>query len=113
MSLIWSVPVRQGALGLALALLATGLLFAGWALLLEFGTLGLPGPGLFPFVLGILLAACALAIAAGILKQPATDEIIELGHRDVLIGFAALIGVCITFEWLGAYLALGLLSTAL
>ena len=46
----------------AVALLASGLFFVWHAALLPFGRVGLPGPGFFPFALGIALGLLALAI---------------------------------------------------
>ncbi len=42
-----------------------------------------------------------------------SQETIELGHRDVLIVFAALLAVPVLFEPLGAYATLGLFGAVL
>jgi hypothetical protein len=112
-ALPWAVPLRGGSLTGALALAAAGLCFATAALMLDFGSLALPGPGFFPFVLGAALAGFSAAIAADLLRRPAETQKIELGHRDVLITLAALVGICLLFERLGAYVTLGLFSWAL
>ena len=114
---------------MAAALLAAGLFFAWQSALLPFGNLGLPGPGFFPFVLGIALSLVALAIVARTVREPRArstprgwgpaplnngqGEAVHLGHRDVLVVFAALAGVGFAFERLGAYATLGLFTTAL
>src|SRR5689334_5174374 len=102
----WPVPLRGGSLAVALALAATGLFFATAALMLDFGSIALPGPGFFPFMLGAALAGFSVAIAAELRRQPAETQTIDLGHRDVLVTFAALVGVCLFFERLGAYVTL-------
>jgi hypothetical protein len=110
----WARPVstRKGELLAAAALFAAGLFFAWQSAAMPFGRVGLPGPGFFPFVLGLLLSLCALAIAARILRAPAAGEHVDLGHRDVLVVFAALIGAALGFERLGAYASLGLFTAA-
>jgi len=48
--------VRRGGIAMACALLAVGLIFVWQASLLDFGGLGLPGPGFFPLLLGAVSA---------------------------------------------------------
>ncbi len=107
------VSSRRGGIAAALVLFLTGLFFAWQALALDLGSIGLPGPGFFPFALGVLLMGFAATIAGGAVLHRAAGETIELGHRDVLIGLATLFGACVAFEPLGAYLTLGLFSAAL
>ena len=68
----WARPVspRLGGLIAGLVLLATGAFFAGFATLLPFGRVGLPGPGFFPIVLGIALGALALGILFHVWRAP-------------------------------------------
>jgi hypothetical protein len=108
-----AVCVRHGGLYVAGALAGTGLLFAWQASLLDFGGIGLPGPGFFPLVLGVVLTAFSAVIAAERWREPAENETVELGHRDVLICLAAMLGVPILFESAGAYVALGLFGAVL
>ena len=99
---------------MAVALLASGLFFVWQAALLPFGRVGLPGPGFFPFVLGIILGLFALAIVYSALRSDeGNGEAIFLGHRDVVITLAALAGLALAFERIGAYAALGLFTAAL
>ena len=99
---------------MALALLASGVFFVWQAALLPFGRVGLPGPGFFPFALGIVLTLFALAILHGALRSgEAIDEAIFLGHRDVVLTLAALAGLALAFERIGAYVALGLFTAVL
>jgi hypothetical protein len=105
----WARPLsaRLGEAMVALALLASALFFVVLAAFLPFGTMGLPGPAFFPFVLGIALGALALAILVCVPQMAAEGEQTFLGHRNVLVAIVALIGVAIAFEWADSYLTLG------
>jgi len=96
----------------AVALFAIGLFFAAASFGLDFGSFGLPGPAFFPCLLGVLLAGFSIALAARALNEQQAGEPIPLGHRDVIIALAALIGVAVAFEPLGAFLTLGLFAAA-
>jgi putative tricarboxylic transport membrane protein len=108
----WARPVstRWGELTAAAALFLSGVFFIWQSALMPFGTIGLPGPGFFPFVLGIALCLVVLAVGVQIWREHPAGEHIDLGHRDVVIVFAALAGVALGFERLGAYAALGLFT---
>ena len=76
--------------------------------------MGLPGPGFFPFALGIALAGLALAILVRTLQNRSDDaEVVFLGHRDVLIAMLAMVGLAVAFERVDAYVALGAFTAAL
>jgi Tripartite tricarboxylate transporter TctB family len=107
------VSARRGGLSAAIALLFTGIVFAWQSMYLDFGDVGLPGPGFFPFWLGIVLAGCAGVIIIEIVRSHEEQQPVELGHRDVLIAWAAMLGVPVFFEPLGTYLTLGLFGVAL
>jgi len=107
------IGARRGGVALACVLAAVGLVFAWQATLLDLGGIGLPGAGFFPLVLGGALAALAAAICVACLRDRTDDKPVELGHRDVLIVFAALLAVPLLFEPLGAYGTLGLFGAAL
>lgn len=105
----WARPAsaRLGGLIAGLVLLAAGAFFAGFATLLPFGRTGLPGPGFFPFVLGIALGALALAILFHCWQERRDGEPIFIGHRAVLLAIIALAGVAFAFEKVDSYVALG------
>jgi hypothetical protein len=105
----WARPVsaRLGGLIGGLALLAAGVFFAGFAVLLPFGRVGLPGPGFFPFVLGIALGALALGILFHTWRAPGDVAPLFVGHRDVLVAIAGLAGIAYAFEKVDSYVALG------
>jgi Na+-transporting NADH:ubiquinone oxidoreductase subunit NqrB len=98
---------------MALVLVATGLFFVWQAALLPFGRVGLPGPGFFPFALGIALALLALALLYGARQEGQDEAAVFLGHRNVLITLVALAGVAFAFERLGAYPTLGAFTAAM
>ena len=105
--------VRRGGVAMACALLAIGLIFVWQASLLDFGGLGLPGPGFFPLLLGAVLGASSAVIGLACWRESDEKKTVELGHYDVLVVFVALLAVPTVFEWLGAYLTLGVFGAAL
>jgi hypothetical protein len=108
-----NVSARRGGLGAAAVLCAVALFFAWQARKLALGDVALPGPGFFPLVLALSLAAIAAALAVVQLADRHRGETVALGHRDVVIAFAAMLAVPAVFERLGAYLTLGLFSAVL
>jgi hypothetical protein len=110
----WARPVaaRVGEIAMAVALLATALFFVTQASVLELGGLALPGPGFFPLALGAVLCILALAALYRSVRQ-SEAETVYLGHRAILIVFAALLGVAPAFEALGAYITLGAFTAIL
>jgi hypothetical protein len=109
----WARPVsrRLGEIVMGVALLAAALFFVVQSSLLDFGKLSLPGPAFFPFWLGIVLSILAVAVVYTSIREP-SDEIVFLGHRDVLVVLIALAGVAFTFE-LDCYLTLGVFTAVL
>lgn len=101
------VPARSGEIAMAIALLAVAVFFISQAALLDFGRVGLPGPGFFPFALGIALGLVSLMILFVVVRAQDESEPVYLGHRDVLVVIAALMGVAFSFEQADAYLVLG------
>ena len=104
----WARPVsgRHGQICMAVALVATAIFFVWQSSVLDFGTIALPGPGFFPFALGIVLGLLGLTI----LFRSVTGEEVEavyLGHRDVLVVLAAMAGLAFAFEKVDSYVALG------
>jgi hypothetical protein len=111
--LLPAVSVRSGGIWTAAVLSAAGLVFAWQALLLDFGTVALPGPGFIPLVLSLATIALGGIIAVMEWLRADAGETVELGHRDVLIVFAAMVAVPPLFEPLGAYVTLGLFGAVL
>jgi putative tricarboxylic transport membrane protein len=108
----WARPVstRWGELIAAAALFVSGIFFVWQSASMPFGRVGLPGPGFFPFVLGIALSLLALVIGVQIWREHPAGDHVDLGHRDVVIVFAALLGAALGFERLGAYATLGMFT---
>jgi hypothetical protein len=109
----YAICIRRGGVAMACVLALVGLLFAWQASLLDLGHVGLPGPGFFPLMLGVSLVALALAIGIEGWREAADGKTVEVGHRDVMIVFAALLAVPVLFELLGAKLTLGLFGAVL
>ena len=106
-------PLARGYWPEAAALLAAGVFLAWQSALLPFGDVGLPGPGVFPFVLGIALSLLALAIVVRTTRLHSGGDVVYLGHRDIFVVFVALAGVGFAFQRLGVYATLGLFTAAL
>lgn len=97
-----AIRAGAGEAAAAIALGAVGGFFAWHANRLPFGTLAEPGPGFLPLLLGLLLVACAAALLwrTRIAARGMTGT--ELGHRDVVIAYLALVLLPLGFERLGA-----------
>jgi putative tricarboxylic transport membrane protein len=108
-----AISARRGGMAVAAVLALIGLVFTWQASLIDFGDFALPGPGFFPLVLGVLVCVLSSIIGVRDWFRPDADETVELGHRDVLIVFAAMLAVPLLFEPLGAYVTLGLFGAAL
>jgi hypothetical protein len=108
-----AVSVLLGEVLLAVALVAAAVFFIWQSALLPFGRVGLPGPGFFPFVLGIALAVLAVAILVQVWQSGWNTETVYLGHRDVLIALIAMAGLAFAFERIDGYVALGAFTAAL
>jgi Tripartite tricarboxylate transporter TctB family len=111
--LVRAISARRGGMGVAAVLAVIGLIFIWQASLIDFGDFALPGPGFFPLALGVLVFVLAAVIGVRDWFDVASRETVELGHRDVLIAFAAMVAVPPLFEPLGAYATLGLFGAAL
>jgi hypothetical protein len=111
--LLRRISLRHGSLWIAAVFALTGAVFAWQALLVDFGTLALPGPGFVPLILAIATVVLAGLIGLQEWQQPDSRETIELGHRDVLVTFAAMLAVPPLFEPLGADVTLGLFGAVL
>ena len=104
---------RRGGLVVAAVLAIGGVFFSMESLSLTFGNLDLPGPGFFPFALGLLLFALSVAIFVIVFREPREAPKVELGHGSVIISFFAMCVTAALFERLGAFLALGAFCAAM
>src|SRR5262249_61565547 len=81
----FAISVRWGGVALAGALAVTGLVFVWQSTMLGLGGVGLPGPGFFPLVLGVLVAVLSLVIGIERWRAPSTQPAVELGHTHALL----------------------------
>jgi len=95
------------------ALLGAGAFFIWQSTGLPFGGLHQPGPGFFPSALGSALGVLAMALLVRTWRGGAGSGSVYLGHRNVLVTFAALVVAAAAFERLGAYATLGALAAIL
>jgi hypothetical protein len=69
------------------------------------GTASLPGPGMLPIALGVLLALSALALLLLSWRSEASHaEAVKLGNRPIAVAFLALVSAGLLFERLGSLL---------
>jgi putative tricarboxylic transport membrane protein len=100
---------RRGQIGVALALLALGLYGIFEASRMPMGTVALPGPGVFPLSLSILLCLAVLGVLAGRFVEGEEPQVaMELVHGPVLLAIAALCGVALLIERAGFLLTITL-----
>jgi len=103
---------RSSGIILASLIALIGLLFAWQSSLLDRGSVSLPGPGFFPFVLAITVILLSVVIGIEHWQAPTKGEKITLLHRDVLIVMAASLAVPLVFDWLGALATIALYAAA-
>jgi len=76
--------------------------FATWeAARMPFGTAAMPGPGMMPMALGVLLMLSAAGLVVLELKAPVTDAAVLLGTRHVALAAAAIVVAGLLFERAG------------
>ena len=93
---------RTGEIAVCVALLSlaagTGIVSAG----MPMGAYNLPGPGVFPLAVSILLGSGAAIRIAWLSARRAENRAeVRLGHRNIAIVCAALAGVALGLETLG------------
>jgi len=77
-------------------------LFAIWqALGMPMGTLAMPGPGVMPIALGILLALSAVVLIVRRNDGSADNAAVVVGHRFVALGIGATAVAGLLFERVG------------
>ncbi len=111
-----SVNARRGEAIVAGVLFVVGMAFSWAASQLPMGDAALPGPGFFPFVLGILLAMAGIGVMIRLVRlgrieeTRGTGETVAFGHRPVVLTFLALLLVPLFFERAGAVVTLGVFA---
>ncbi len=89
-------------IGVAISLLVLGV-FAAWeASGMPQGTPALPGPGMVPMALGVLLAVSSAGLIVWRIKvRPPEDAAIVLGHRHITLAVTAILAAGFLFERAG------------
>ena len=97
-----TLPFNRLETAVAVSLLLLGL-FAIWqASGMPMGTAAMPGPGVMPIALGVLLALSALIlIVRGGHAGPAANAAVVLGHPFVALGIGATAAAGFLFERVG------------
>ena len=71
---------------------------------MPFGTAAMPGPGMMPMALGVLLMLSSAGLVVLELKAPATSEVVRLGNRHIALAVAAIVVSGWLFERAGLLL---------
>jgi putative tricarboxylic transport membrane protein len=96
-----TVSLRRLEIGVAIALFVLGA-FATWeATRMPFGSAAMPGPGMLPFALGVLLMLATAGLVVLELKSPARLPDVTLGNRHVALTVAAILVAGLVFESVG------------
>ena len=102
--------LRRLELGVGVALLNLGV-FAAWeAVRMPQGTPALPGPGMLPLGLGVLMAVCALVL---IVVRTSAEEPVKLGNREVVCALLAVLAAGMLWERAGFLITATLFLSAL
>jgi hypothetical protein len=105
-----NIKPRTGELCIAAVLLAIAAFVIFEGMRMPFGTLALPGPGYFPIILAVILAAVSVGL---LFRKPERSEPVELFHAKGLVTIAAVAAAAVLFEWIGAIPTFGLFLAAL
>ncbi|MBI5581444.1 MAG: tripartite tricarboxylate transporter TctB family protein [Deltaproteobacteria bacterium] len=109
-----STPKRNGEIGVACGLLAVSLFLVFTAYRMPLGTGVMPGPGVMPLAIGLVLGVTATLLLFAVLKRPRKHaDVVELGSRHILAAVLGLVWVSLLFEDLGFCLCLGVFLLAL
>lgn len=102
-----SVSREAASLVVSLALLVVGIAFLGNAIRLDFGSVAMPGPGMFPTLAAGLLSVLAAIMAARNARalSSRSGAEIEIGHRNSALAAGLLLLMSAVFEPLGATLS--------
>jgi len=93
--------LRRLELGVGVALLLLGV-FAAWeGARMPQGSAGLPGPGVMPVALGVVLALCAVALMTISARAGVAGEPVAIGHRRITWAVLALFAAGLLWERAG------------
>jgi Tripartite tricarboxylate transporter TctB family len=109
-STVRRISARRGEAAVAGLLFAVGAFFVWQASALDMGTVGLPGPGFFPLLLGLVLAVVAVGVVLRLRHVAEPEEPMHIGHPPVILTYLALLAVPLFFERIGALPTLGVFA---
>lgn len=93
--------LRRLEIGVGVALLLLGA-FAAWeGARMPQGTAGLPGPGVMPVALGVVLALCSVALMTISARARDGGEPVAIGHRRITWAVLALFAAGLLWERAG------------
>jgi hypothetical protein len=94
--------LKRLELGILVALGALAVFVVWQSARMPSGTLSLPGPGMLPMALGLLLALSTLALILLLLRSgPENETPVTLGNRQIAISFPVLVGAGLLFDRVG------------
>ena len=109
-----SISKKNGEISVVIGLLAVSLFLVLTAYRMPLGTAVMPGPGVMPFAIGLVLGVTATALLFSVLKRHGkTVDVVQLGSRHIFVAVSGLIWVSLLFEGLGFSLCLGVFLLAL
>ncbi len=94
--------LKRLELGILATLVALAVFVVWQSARMPSGTLSLPGPGMLPMALGLLLALSALALILLVLRSGlAHADPVTLGNRQIAVSTSLLLGAGLLFEGAG------------
>ena len=94
--------LKRLELGILVALVVLAVFVVWQSARMPSGTISLPGPGMLPMALGLLLALSALALILLLSRSGSMDaDPVTLGNRQIAISFLILVGTGLLFDRLG------------
>ncbi len=95
------VPVWAGDAAMGMALAAVGAAFTVLSAPIPRGEVGNPGPGFFPFVLGLALMGLGMGSAVRAWRARRSAGTVSLGNRKALVCVLAMAASAVAFVPLG------------
>ena len=102
----WKSTERRGELVIAGILFCIGLVGVLMSRAMPKGEYMVPGPGLFPALLGLLLCGVSLAFIVRLALHKGARNVVNVGHRYIWATTAAIILVSLFLERLGFILVM-------
>lgn len=103
---MWRSTLRSGDLVISGLLFCIGLFAILMSRAMPKGEYSVPGPGLFPALLGILLCGVSLVFIVRLVLYKSAKKVVEIGHRYIWATTVAIILVSFFFERFGFILVI-------